>query len=184
MAAKTIFTIEDFERLPSEVAKNHELVDGELVDVSGNTLGHNLLRGRTESLLLQWANDNQSGTVVAEQEYDFLGNAHAPDVSFFGEEKRSLCDVHKRVQRFVPDLAIEVASESDTYFALLKKKDRYLRAGTAEVWLISTATQEIMIYDAERGRAFRAGDTLTSDLLRGFSIALIDLFEGLPPDNG
>ena len=112
MAAKTIFTIEDFERLPSEVAKNHELVDGELIDVSGNTLGHNLLRGRMESLLLQWANDNRSGTVVAEQEYDFLGNAHAPDVSFLGEEKRHLCDVRKRVQRFVPYLAIEVASES------------------------------------------------------------------------
>ena len=42
-------------------------------------------------------------------------------------------------------------------FALLKKKDRYLRAGTAEVWLISTATQEITIYGTSRGRTLGPG---------------------------
>ncbi len=45
MAATTaLLTIDDFERLPAEVAENHELVDGELIDVSGNTPLHNLLR--------------------------------------------------------------------------------------------------------------------------------------------
>ena len=38
------FTIDDFERLPDELAHNHELVDGKLVDVSGNTGNHNALR--------------------------------------------------------------------------------------------------------------------------------------------
>jgi hypothetical protein len=44
MASVTRLTIDDFERLPAEQAKNHELVDGELVPVSGNTLRHNLIR--------------------------------------------------------------------------------------------------------------------------------------------
>ena len=48
--------------------------------------------------------------VIAEQEYDFFGNAHGPDVSFFSKEKRAFLDMYKRVQRFVPDLAIEIAS--------------------------------------------------------------------------
>ena len=39
-----MLTIEDFEQLPSEAAKNRELVGGELVDVSGNTPRHNQLR--------------------------------------------------------------------------------------------------------------------------------------------
>jgi len=37
MASFTRLTIDDFERLPQEQVKNQELVDGELVDVSGNT---------------------------------------------------------------------------------------------------------------------------------------------------
>jgi len=46
MATSTLLTIDDFERLPGEVAENHELVEGALVDVSGNTPRHNKLRDR------------------------------------------------------------------------------------------------------------------------------------------
>jgi Uma2 family endonuclease len=179
MAATTILSIEEFERLPSEMAKNHELVDGELIEVPGNTPCHNILGGRLFSLLLKWAAEHHAGTVIYEQEYDFLGNAHGPDLSFFGTEKRHLLDMHKRVQRFVPDLAVEIASESDTYNALLRKKDRYLRAGTPEVWLISTATREIAVYAGAQARILVPGAVLTSDLLPGFDITLDELFNGL-----
>jgi hypothetical protein len=54
-------TIEDFELLPSAMAENHELVDGELVDVSGKTAYHNLLRDRLVSMLLQWVAERSSG---------------------------------------------------------------------------------------------------------------------------
>jgi Uma2 family endonuclease len=90
-----------------------------------------------------------------------------------------LVDNRKRVQRYVPDLAIEIASVNDTYDNLVRKKNRYLRAGTSEVWLISTEDPEIHIYDAGGVRAVRSGETLVSDLLPGFSIALDDLFRGL-----
>ena len=176
MAATTTFTIEDFERLPADMAKNHELVDGELIDVSGNTPIHNLLRGRLELLLRSWADERKAGTVISEQEYDFLGNAHGPDVTFFGDDERPRMDLRKRVQRFVPDLAVEIASESDTYDAMLRKKDRYLRAGTVEVWLISTATREITIYGRGQARVLCAGDTLSSELLPGFSVVVDEAF--------
>ncbi len=51
MAVATGLTIDDFEKLPDILALNHELVDGELVDVSGNTPEHNLLRDLLVSLL-------------------------------------------------------------------------------------------------------------------------------------
>ena len=44
MAVATGLTIEDFEKLPDDLAHYHELVDGELIDVSGNTGEHNELR--------------------------------------------------------------------------------------------------------------------------------------------
>ena len=39
MASVTGITIDDFEKLPDALALNHELVDGELVEVSGNIIG-------------------------------------------------------------------------------------------------------------------------------------------------
>jgi hypothetical protein len=52
MSAVSPMTIEDFEGLPHELAYYHELVDGELVDVSGNTAYHNALRDLLIAMLL------------------------------------------------------------------------------------------------------------------------------------
>lgn len=179
MATTTSLTIDDFERLPADAVRHRELVDGELVDVSGNTPRHNLVRDSLVATVRQWIANGNSGTAIAEQEYDFDGNAHGPDLTFFGPAKKSLLELDKRVQRFVPDLAVEIASASDTYDGLLRKKDRYRRAGVAEVWLVSTEVAEITLYNASGVRTLGPGDTLTSDLLPGFSIAIDDLFRGL-----
>jgi Uma2 family endonuclease len=178
-ATTTLLTIDDFERLPDDVAKNRELVDGELIDVSGNTPLHNLLGDYLLAILLFFVTDHSLGTVISEQEYEFEGNAHGPDVSFFGPAKKLLMDLNKRVQRFVPDLAVEIASPSDTYEGLLRKKDRYLRAGTTEVWLISSEAREVAIYTARTVRVLRGTDAITTDLLPGFSVTVERLFQGL-----
>ena len=87
MATSTSLTIDDFERLPADAVRHRELVDGELVDVSGNTPLHNKLRDRLVALLLEWLKQSGAGDAISDQEYDFLGNAHGPDVSFFGQAK-------------------------------------------------------------------------------------------------
>ena len=114
-------TIEEFECLPDALALNHELVDGELVDVSGNTLGHNLLRGCWLVCFCSTSMNTSSAECISEQEYDFDGNAHGPDVTFFGPEKAKLLNGKLRVQRFVPDLAIEIVSQNDTILEALRK---------------------------------------------------------------
>jgi len=178
MATRTSLTIEDFERLPDNAVRNRELVDGELVDVSGNTPRHNLLRDDLLIRLREWIARQGEGIAIAEQEYDFLGNAHGPDVSYFGHGKERLLDMNKRVQRFVPDVAVEIASASDAYNTLLRKKDRYRRAGTGEVWLVSPETCEIAIYSDLGDRILHLGDTIVSDQLPAFALALDELFRG------
>ena len=178
-ATTTLLTIDDFERLPADVAKGHELVDGELVDVSGNAPVHNFLRDRLIVILRPFVADRGLGIIIGEQEYDFEGNAHGPDVSFFGPAKALLVDRKKRVQRFVPDLAVEIASNSDTYEGLLRKKDRYLRAGVSEVWLISPEIEEVAIYTLRTIRALRGTEAIETDLLPGFSITVERLFQNL-----
>jgi len=178
-ATTTLLTIDDFERLPSELAEGHELVDGELVEVSGNVPLHNLLRDYLLAILLPFVIARGLGTVISEQDYEFEGNAHGPDVSFFGPAKKPLMDLTKRVQRFVPDLAVEVASRSDTYENLIRKCQRYLRSGTSEVWLISPDSRLVTIYAGSTIRSLRGQDVITTDLLPGFSITVEALFQGL-----
>jgi len=172
-------TIDDFERLPDELAYYHELVDGELVDVSGNTLGHNQLRDLLIMMLLFYVKEHKLGRVVGEQEYDFGGNAHGPDVSFFVSEKFGLADDKKRVQRFVPDLAIEIVAETDTFAKLVKKVDRYRKCGTKEAWILDIDSRRAFLFAEERDAVLREDQQFQSSLIPGFSIRIGDLFDQL-----
>jgi Uma2 family endonuclease len=177
MATIAHLTIEDFEKLPREQAENHELVDGELIPMSGNTLKGNSIRDLLIALLYPIVGEQRLGTVVAEQEYDFNGNAHAPDVSFFGSGKEALADPEKRVQRFVPDLAIEIVSTNDTFEWLSLKKDRYRDCGTDEVWIVSPRSREVLIFSSRGDRILRADAQLSTELIPGFAIPVKRLFE-------
>ncbi len=82
------------------------------------------------------------------------------------------------MQRFVPDLAIEIASADDTFFALLRKKERYRRCGTDEVWILAPETCEMLVYSSRGDRILSGDAELSSELLPGFRIPVRRLFEG------
>jgi Uma2 family endonuclease len=179
MPLLTPLTIDDFERLPDALALNHELVDGELVDVSGNTPNHNALRDLLNALLLFYVKEHKLGRVLSEQEYDFGGNAHGPDIAFFGPQKMELIDPELRVQRFVPDLAVEIVSKNDKFPTLIEKAHRYLSCGTKEVWIFSIKPREAYVYSPDGRAILDESCIFQSTLIPGFSIRIGDLFDQL-----
>jgi Uma2 family endonuclease len=177
MSSVTGLTIDDFEKLPAALARNHELVDGALVDVSGNTWIHNRLREYLVKLLSLHVDQQKLGEVISEQEYDFEGNAHGPDVSFVSTEKLALLDLRRRVQRFVPDLAIEVVSQHDTFEKLMKKARRYRKCGTQEVWVFNIDGREAVVLNDQQSAILDEDQQLSTNLIPGLSIRLSDLFD-------
>jgi Uma2 family endonuclease len=176
MATAIGLTIEEFEQLPEALARNHELVDGELVDVSGNVFSHNALREALVELLGPYVREHKLGRLVSEQEYDFDGNAHGPDVSFFGPAKAELIDRRLRVQRFVPDLAIEIVSRGDRFDALFDKALRYRRCGTTEVYIFSIQTWQVFRYSEEHTVVLNENQEFRLQQIPGFAIGIRELF--------
>ena len=179
MASVTGLTIDDFEKLPDALALNHELVDGELVKVSGNTLIHNRLRDELIKLLSALVDEHNLGQVISEQEFDFSGNAHGPDVSFVGTAKLPLLNQKLRVQRCIPDLAIEIVSQNDRFEALMKKAVRYSRSGTKEVWVFSIENRVAFLLNENQRVILDENQQFRSDLIPGFSIRIGDLLDRL-----
>jgi Uma2 family endonuclease len=177
VAITTGITIEEFERLPDALTYYHELVNGELVDVSGNTAYHNRLRDRLVAKLISVADGPGIGIIISEQEFDFDGNVHGPDVAFIGPDKMSLLANERRVQRFVPDLAIEIVSANDTFTRLMEKPARYRKCGTQEVWVLSPDTRQAFVQGEDRQAILGEADFFESKLIPGFSIRLGDLFD-------
>jgi Uma2 family endonuclease len=177
MALVSGLTIEDFEKLPDALALNHELVDGALVEVSGNTLIHNRLRDLLIQLLREHVERKKLGEIISEQEFDFDGNVHGPDLSLIGAAKLHLLNEKLRVQRLVPDLTIEIVSQNDKFVALMKKVHRYRNAGTQEVWVFSIEMREAYVF-SDQGRAILdEHQQFHSSLIPGFSIRIGDLFD-------
>jgi len=177
MAARSAITIDEFEQLPAALAENSELIDGELVDVSGNTPIHNAIRDFLVELLRPRVADQKLGKIISEQEFDFDGNAHGPDLALIGASKMGLIDPRKRVQRFVPDFAIEIVSPNDRFEQLMSKATRYRRCGTKEVWIISPDTRDAFVQSDKRRAFLGENDLLETDLIPGFSIRLGDLLD-------
>ena len=179
MASVTGLTIDDFEKLPDALALNHELVDGELVEVSGNTLIHNRLRDELIKMLSALVDQYKLGQVISEQEFDFSGNAHGPDVSFVSAANLPLLNPKRRVQRCVPDLAIEIVSENDKFEALMKKAVRYRRSGTQEVWVFSIENRVAFLLNENQRVILDENQPFRSDVIPGFSIRIGDLLDRL-----
>jgi Uma2 family endonuclease len=176
VAATTRFTIEDFERLPAELAHHRELVDGELVDVSGNVPAHNFLKDLLIELLGPHVCERKLGKIISEREFKFGDDAHGPDVSLIGPDKIPSIQ-RRRVQLFVPDLAIEIVSDNDSFTSLMKKAERYRKSGTREVWILSQETREAFVKSEERRALLSDQDFFESPQIPGFRIRLGELFD-------
>jgi Uma2 family endonuclease len=172
-------TIEEFERLPDALARNHELVNGELVDVSGNTGYHNRLRDRLIRILTPLVEGPNLGMMISEQEFNFDGNAHGPDVALIGAAKVHLFDPNRRAQLFVPDLAIEIVSQNDTFRSIVGKAARYRKCGTKEVWVLDPGTRQAIGLIEDRQVFLSDDQKFEPTQIPGFSIRLADLFDSI-----
>jgi Uma2 family endonuclease len=170
-------TIDDYEGLPAVLARNHELIDGELVEESGKTLQHNLLRDLLGVLLAPYVRQHEFGIFISGQAYDFDGNAYGPDVSFISASKRPLLDMKLRVQRLVPDVAIEIASPTDTFDKLAKKALRYRACGMQEVWILAPQARQAFLFSEHRRTILDENDEFRPESIPGFAIRIGDFLD-------
>jgi Uma2 family endonuclease len=89
------------------------------------------------------------------------------------------------VPTLVPDLAVEILSESNTAAEMTRKRREYFEAGTTLVWQIDPRRREVAVYTGlEQLQTLTEGDTLTGEpVLPGFTLPVSDLFRRVPPES-
>lgn len=115
--------------------------------------------------------------MLTDQQYDFNGNPDGPDVSFFRVDKLALTRPDECVQRFVPDLAVEIAFYGETWNSIFGRKQRYRSCGTEEVWLISPDPRKVFVFSTRGDRILHEDAVLATPLIPGFEIPVKTLFE-------
>ena len=138
-----------------------------------------MLRDVLVALTCFHVEQSKLGLMISEQDFDFNGGVFGPDLSFIGIDKLHLCKGKLRVQRFVPDLAIEIVSQNDKFESLMKKAQRYRECGVKEVWIFSIEMREAYAFCDRQRTILGADSEFRSDLIPGFSIRIGDLLDRL-----
>jgi len=160
-----------------------QLISGEVI-VNQPALAHQLILGKLYARLLAWA-EAEPGRGLPGLSVDLrLGPAdvYAPDLWWVSEQRRPAPGA--RALDGPPDLVVEVRSPSTWRYDVGVKRSRYESGGVAELWLVDTESNRVLVHRRTAPSAavfdddleLAAGEMLMSPLLPGFGVAVDSIF--------
>ncbi len=160
-----------------------EIVDGHVVEKPPMGALEGFLASTLMRYLAPFVHEARLGCVVAEMLFLLEVSPELkrrPDLAFVSAER---WPIGKRVPRteawdVIPDLAVEVISQSNSADEVAGKIDEYFHAGVRHVWVVYPVTSKVQVYESPtRVRILQLGDDLQGDpLIPGFRIPLTELF--------
>lgn len=187
MTAVTVtarMTADEFLAMPGdETGRRYQLIEGELV-VNEPTWMHGRAQMVTASSLEVWTTAGL-GRGCAGPPIDVRldeRNVYEPDIVWYRPSRVPARDDPPPYP--VPDIAVEVRSPSTWRYDIGAKKANYERYGVAELWLVDTAADVVLVFRRSQPQAplfdvsleLGVGDTLASPLLPGFALAIGEIF--------
>jgi Uma2 family endonuclease len=179
MGTKTLLTLEEFLALPEDGYK-HELSEGELVVMPSAARVHVRVVGRINWIFSKYVNELRLGEVYSEPlcllSRDPAKTMRQPDVAFYSRAR--LDAMPGDLIECAPELAVEVISPGNTADYLARKVEEYFAAGAIEIWAVYPELRIVWIYRSpDRARKLSDKDTITFDLLPGWSAPVADFFD-------
>jgi Uma2 family endonuclease len=176
-------TYDDFVLFPDDGLR-HELIDGEhYVTPSPNTK-HQRVLGNLHLLVGPWLRAHPVGELfLAPFDVVFTpSDVVEPDLLYMSNERAAEILTDANVQG-VPELVVEIGSPSTRRRDETVKRLLYERAGVSEYWVVDPELDLIRVYRRDGERFARpaelsaeAGDMLTTTLLPGLALQLVDIF--------
>jgi Uma2 family endonuclease len=191
---KRKLTYEDYAKTPE--GERWELIDGELIMPPSPKEAHQSVQGNLGAPMLIFVREKDLGApmLIFVREKD-LGKVYfapfdvvlsdtdtvQPDLLFVSKDQLHIITADN-VQG-APDLVVEIRSPSTARQDWTTKRELYARHGVKEYWLVDpeAATVAILLFDDGELKVtgvFGEGESITSTVLEGFSIALADIFLG------
>ena len=173
-------TVAEFEAMAADPGHRYELVDGELVDMDGAPK-----HGIVAAELARFIGTHIKATglpLYVGNATGFRINAYTlrfPDVHVTTWERMAAYDeTEGAFPYFAPNVAIEVASPTNTPAALARKTEEYFANGTRAVWIAYPDPRTVSIRrPGQPERVFGVGDILTGDPeIPGFACPVADIF--------
>jgi Uma2 family endonuclease len=169
---------------PPGVSKLYEVIDGVVVEPPPMGASQTWVASCLFLRLAVFAERERLGRVNSEMLYLIdreRDRQRRPDVSFVSFERWPADRVVPDTAAWdvVPDLAVEVVSPSNSYYAVMDKLDHYFAAGVRLVWVIYPPGRRVDVYRSLSDVShLQAADMLDGGaVLPGFAVPVAALFE-------
>jgi Uma2 family endonuclease len=147
----------------------YELIGGRIVMTPPAGFPHSKVIAKLVSILLPYVEERRLGEVFESSAgYELpSGDTLAPDASFISTGRLAAGPSPERGKFFgiVPDLAIEVLSDSTATRDRTEKKDIYALNGVDEYWIVDTESHEVTVHHRD-GAQLAAEEPLRSGPIR------------------
>ncbi|MDE2946770.1 MAG: Uma2 family endonuclease [Chloroflexota bacterium] len=182
-----VYTADDvwqLEQQPLNPTEKYYLIDGELMIKMAPAQHHASAASELSRHLGNFVAERGLGRVLTECGYHPAGDRRTvllPDVAFEAMPRASQPPLATYVP-YMPDLAVEIISPSQTLAQVRRKAEVYLRHGAAVVWLLDplAKTAEVWRRGADDApvveRIAGDGDLTGGDILPGFRLPLARIF--------
>lgn len=179
----TRLTVADLEQLQGILCQAHldyqlELVDGKIIIMGPSDIVSSEIGAELVSLLRNWVKPRKLGRVFESSGGFILPNSNvtAPDVSFVTADR--LKQSKRYFAELVPDLVVEIKSQSDRLKPLREKILSFIELGAKVGILIDPDKRTITIYTPQAEPVvLRDGDMISiPELLPGWEVAVTELW--------
>ena len=173
------FTYEDYLNTPED--KRYELLDGELIMVSSPNIPHQNTLRELVFCVIRFVKRHDIGEALFAPTDVVLSNNDVvqPDMLFISRERMSII-TYDNIQG-APDLVVEILSPSTAQRDLTVKRRLYAKHGVKEYWQVNIDDRQVTVLslgdnDYEVAAIYGSGETLTSPILPGFTLAIDEIF--------
>jgi Uma2 family endonuclease len=176
----------NYENPPRRVGKLYEVVDGKFVEPKAMGAAQTRIAVSLCMALTSFLKETKLGAADAEMLFLLRSNPRLerrPDVSYVSFERWPAERLVPETGAWdvIPELAVEVISPSNSASEVLDKLFEYFEAGVKRIWVVYPRKRIVHDYASLdeihvlRGEASLEG----GEILPGFSIKLVDLFQGI-----
>ena len=180
--ATKLVTAEELLAMP-EIHCRYELIRGRVIERQFGGVREGIASSRIFLNMAVYVEQRDLGMVLAGRtgyqiEFD-PDHVRAPSIAFIKRERLGL--VERDYQGYfpaAPDIVVENATISDTYYYMDNKVQDWLTAGTGMVIVVNADNKSVMVHHSlTQVERFVIGDTLDGgDVVPGWSMPVADVF--------
>lgn len=178
-------SFEEFMELRNNSDERYEYIDGEIYFLASPKKAHQAALGELFVIFHNIFKGEKCRPMMAP--FDIEMKRTPENISMVQPDLMVICDLEEKLgdddyYKGVPDLIVEILSESTKRVDMVKKLDLYSVCGVKEYWIVNPWNKEVVVYqlhdsDILNSKTFKTNETIQSFIFEDLTVELNDVFK-------